>query len=89
MYMKSVKYLFASAAIAVAACTQTPEERIKAFEEAHNSMFRQAFNRIQDSGSQEDWGVTADSRVYFDLSTPGNNPFTPGDKPPAFDFRKK
>jgi len=57
-------------------------------EEAHNSMFRQAFNRIQDSGSQEDWGVTADSRVYFDLSTPGENSFKPGDQPPAFDFRK-
>ena len=39
-------------------------------EEAHNAMFREAFNRVQDSGSNRDFGVTADSRLYFDLSTP-------------------
>lgn len=54
-------------------------------EEAHNTMFREAFNRIQDSGSQKDWGVTQDSKLYFDLSTPGkffdvNNP-----QPPSFE----
>ncbi|MGE5396864.1 MAG: manganese catalase family protein [Chitinophagales bacterium] len=49
-------------------------------EEAHNTMFREAFNRIQDTGSLKDWGVTKDSKLYFDLSTPGkyfgelNNP---------------
>lgn len=47
-------------------------------EEAHNTMFREAFNRIQNSnGSQQDWGVTEDSRVYFDLSTPGGQSFDP------------
>ncbi|MGI5892646.1 MAG: manganese catalase family protein [Bacillota bacterium] len=40
-------------------------------EEAHNTMFREAFNRIKDTGSQRDWGVTEDSKLYFDLSTPG------------------
>lgn len=40
-------------------------------EEAHNTLFREAFNRIQDSGSQKDWGITQDSKLYFDLSTPG------------------
>ncbi|QNL44957.1 manganese catalase family protein [Oscillibacter hominis] len=39
-------------------------------EEAHNAMFREAFNRVQDTGSNKDFGVTKDSRIYFDLSTP-------------------
>lgn len=52
-------------------------------EEAHNTMFREAFNRIQDTGSLQDWGITQDSKLYFDLSTPGkyfgelNNPAPP------------
>jgi len=40
-------------------------------EEAHNTLFREAFNMLQDTGSLQDWGVTNDSKVYFDLSTPG------------------
>lgn len=40
-------------------------------EEAHNTLFREAFNMLQDTGSLQDWGVTQDSKVYFDLSTPG------------------
>lgn len=40
-------------------------------EEAHNTLFREAFNRLQETGSLNDWGVTQDSKVYFDLSTPG------------------
>lgn len=53
-------------------------------EEAHNTMFREAFNRIQDTGSLQDWGITKDSKLYFDLSTPGkyfgelDNPKAPG-----------
>ena len=39
-------------------------------EEAHNAMFREAFNRVQDSGSNQDFGVTEDSRLYFNLATP-------------------
>ncbi len=39
-------------------------------EEAHNALFREAFNRVQDSGSNRDFGVTEDSRLYFNLSTP-------------------
>lgn len=46
-------------------------------EEAHNTMFREAFNRIQDTGSQNDWGVTVDSNIYFDLSRPGGQSFDP------------
>lgn len=53
-------------------------------EEAHNTMFREAFTKIQDTGSNRDWGVDKDARLYFNLSTPGkyfdvNNP-----QPPAF-----
>ncbi len=46
-------------------------------EEAHNMLFREAFNKIQDSGSQKDFGTTENSRIYFDLSTGGSsNPFS-------------
>lgn len=54
-------------------------------EEAHNTMFREAFNKIQDTGSQQNWGVTKDSRLYFDLSTPGGQSFDPTkEQPPSF-----
>jgi len=39
-------------------------------EEAHNALFREAFNKVQDTGSNKNFGVTKDSRIYFDLSTP-------------------
>jgi len=39
-------------------------------EEAHNALFREAFNRVQDTGSNQDFGVTKDSKLYFDLSSP-------------------
>lgn len=54
-------------------------------EEAHNTMFREAFNRIQDTGSLKDWGVTGDSKLYFDLSKPGGQYFSSdAPNPPAF-----
>lgn len=52
-------------------------------EEAHNTMFREAFNRIQDTGSLKDWGVTQDSKLYFDLSTPGGQFFNANNPRPA------
>lgn len=55
-------------------------------EEAHNALFREAFNKVQDSGSNQSFGVTPDSRIYFDLSSPSpKNAF--GDtkaNPPGF-----
>lgn len=42
-------------------------------EEAHNALFRQAFNKIQNTGSNKDFGVTEDSRLYFNLSNPSPN----------------
>lgn len=41
-------------------------------EEAHNAMFREAFNKVQDTGSNKSFGVTKDSRIYFDLSGPSS-----------------
>lgn len=53
-------------------------------EEAHNSLFREAFNKIQGTGSTRDWGVTQDSKLYFDLSSPGKYFGQPAAVPPAF-----
>ncbi len=40
-------------------------------EEAHNTLFRMAFNMLEETGSLSDWGVTSDSQQYMDLSNPG------------------
>lgn len=40
-------------------------------EEAHNALFREALNKVKDTGSNKDFGITEDSKLYFDLSTPG------------------
>ncbi len=40
-------------------------------EEAHNALFREALNRVQEQGSNKDFGVDEDARLYFDLSSPG------------------
>ncbi|MBQ4061910.1 MAG: manganese catalase family protein [Christensenellaceae bacterium] len=55
-------------------------------EEAHNALFREAFNKVADTGSNKDFGVTKDSKLYFDLSSPSpKNSFTPPKaKPPKF-----
>ncbi len=44
-------------------------------EEAHNQMFRDAFNAVQDSGSNQDFGTTKAAKMYFSLSNPGPNTF--------------
>ena len=44
-------------------------------EEAHNQMFRDAFNEVQESGSNRDFGTTKAARMYFSLSNPGPNAF--------------
>lgn len=46
-------------------------------EEAHNAMFREAFNKIQNTGSNRDFGTTKAAKMYFSLSepSPDNNPF--------------
>lgn len=44
-------------------------------EEAHNQMFRDAFNRVQDTGSNRNFGTTQAAKVYFSMSNPGPNAF--------------
>ncbi len=56
-------------------------------EEAHNAMFREAFNRVQETGSNRDFGTTEAAKMYFSMSepSPGNNSFSNTEvKPPAF-----
>jgi len=53
-------------------------------EEAHNTMFREAFTKIQDTGSNRNWGVDKDARLYFDLSKPGRYFDLNHPQPPAF-----
>lgn len=53
-------------------------------EEAHNALFREALNKVQNKGSNQDFGVDKDARLYFDLSTPGQYFKAPQPTPPAF-----
>ena len=39
-------------------------------EEAHNAMFREAFNKVQNTGSNRDFGTTKAAKMYFSLSEP-------------------
>lgn len=39
-------------------------------EEAHNAMFREAFSKVQDTGSNLDFGTTEAAKMYADLSSP-------------------
>ncbi len=48
-------------------------------EEAHNQMFRDAFNKVQDTGSNRDFGTTEAARMYFSMSNPGPNAFSDTD----------
>ena len=53
-------------------------------EEAHNALFREALNKVQNTGSNRDFGVTADSKLYFDLSSPGPEHKHPNPTPVSF-----
>lgn len=53
-------------------------------EEAHNALFREALARVQNTGSNLNYGVTEDSKLYFDLSTPGRHFGDPRPTPPTF-----
>lgn len=39
-------------------------------EEAHNAMFWEAFNKVQATGSNRDFGTTKAARMYFSMSEP-------------------
>ncbi len=54
-------------------------------EEAHNQMFRDAFNKVQQTGSNRDFGTTKAAKMYFSMSEPGENAFAKGEThAPAF-----
>ncbi|MCI1960047.1 MAG: manganese catalase family protein [Clostridia bacterium] len=55
-------------------------------EEAHNQLFRDAFNKVQDTGSNKSFGVTKDSKIYFNLSSPSQSKEfeKPDTKAPSF-----
>ena len=54
-------------------------------EEAHNALFCEALNRFtKDKGSNINFGVSEDSKLYFDLSKPGKYFDEPNPKAPEF-----
>lgn len=53
-------------------------------EEAHNALFREAFNKIRDDGSNDNFGLSDDSKLYFDLSKPGRYFKNPEPTAPSF-----
>ena len=48
-------------------------------EEAHNQMFRDAFNKVQETGSNRDFGTTKAAKMYFSMSEPGADAFASGE----------
>ncbi len=52
-------------------------------EEAHNQMFRDAFNKVQNTGSNRDFGTTKAAKMYFSMSDPGPNAFATGETTPV------
>ena len=58
-------------------------------EEAHNALFREALNKVQKTGSNKDFGVTEDSKLYFDLSSPGPEHKAPDPTAPSYDNPRK
>ncbi len=56
-------------------------------EEAHNAMFQEAFNKVQKTGSNRDFGTTKAAKMYFSMSepSPSNSRFPSAPvKPPSF-----
>ncbi len=54
-------------------------------EEAHNQMFRDAFNKVQKCGSNCDFGTTKAAKMYFSMSEPGPDAFAGNEvKAPSF-----
>jgi len=57
-------------------------------EEAHNAMFREAFNKVQNTGSNRDFGTTKAAKMYFSMSEPSpeNSRFVDTEvAPPSFE----
>ena len=45
--------------------------------------------KVKDTGSNRDFGVTGDSKLYFDLSSPGPKHQAPNPTAPSFDKPNK
>jgi len=58
-------------------------------EAAHNALFREALNKVKDTGSNKSFGVREDSKLYFDLSTPGKYFDPPNPTAPSFENPRK
>lgn len=54
-------------------------------EEAHNKLFREAFNKVMKSGSNQDFGTTKAAKMYFSMSEPSpeNSEFDAGKTDPV------
>lgn len=52
-------------------------------EEAHNQMFRDAFNKVQNSGSNHDFCTTKAAKMYFSMLDSGPNAFASNQTGPA------
>lgn len=50
-------------------------------EEAHNALFREALEKVRNTGSNRDFGTDQDAQKYFDLSTPGRYFSNPNQNP--------
>jgi len=50
---------------------------------------KQLLHEVQNTGSNKDFGVTQDSKLYFDLSTPGPAQNAPSPTPPTFENPRK
>ena len=56
-------------------------------EEAHNQMFRDAFNEVQDSGSNRDFGTTTAAKFYYPHPNPAPKTFAANEvSAPKFDL---
>lgn len=55
-------------------------------EETHNAMFRAAFSKAQDTGSNRDFGTTKAAKMYFSMSEPSpeNSPCISQEKSSGF-----
>ena len=56
-------------------------------EEAHNALFREAFNKVQNTGSNRDFGTTKAAKMYFSMSEPSpqSNLHQVASKKPTFE----
>ena len=58
-------------------------------EKAHNELFRETLNKVQNTGSNKDFGVTEDSKIYFNLYNPGPYHEAPNPTPLSFENSRR